>query len=305
MLPLVWQVMEQTQFKECEFQLGTELLVAGNIRVAVSHLQKAYHDSPLDFRIRYNYIVALCMNGQRKYALELAMDLPTQRPLFARGYALLGLVFEINEQFEEASRYYRAAHLLDPRDAKICAHLGRDKLLGEARRETQLLAKSISDEAERSLPELTALAIAGVLEDLEKSGDGQVTDRVLCGNPMVMDCFVGRKPAQKSPQRFECGLLDSKEIDVRDAAEIVSNAHSVVAITGAGISSPSGLCTRKELWQIFDRDRCGFGLAGSRGTSSTLERDQGIPWHRWTSAQRSTSCHAQHSKLERNRYPKC
>lgn len=246
--------MRQTQSRKNEFQLGTELLVAGNIRLAVTHLQQAHQDSPSDFRVRYNYVVALCMSGLRRKALALATELPVQQPLMARGYALLGLMFEINERFGEASSYYRAAHLLDPVDAKICALLGRDRLMREGASETQLLAQSISRKTERALPQLTALAVAGVLEDLKQSGVKVDSDRVLCGHPMGIDCFVARTPSIRSLQKTEWSKPNSKVIDIRQAADIVFNSRSVVAITGAGISSPSGLSTRKELWQIFDRD---------------------------------------------------
>lgn len=236
-----------------EFEIGTSYLVVGETRLAVLHLRNAFHQNPGDYRVRYNYAVALCMSGCRQEALDVAFELPKLYPLLARGYALSALMLETNERFGEATRYYRAAHLLAPHDATICYLLGRDQLVREEGHAGGCLSESISETPRLPLPEMTALAVAGVIEELNQNGS-HTPPRVLCGAPMIAGCYVGQPPRNQSRRKHEWEQPKSCEIEIHEAANFIRQSHSVVAITGAGISSPSGLRTRKELWRDFDRD---------------------------------------------------
>lgn len=235
------------------FVRGTQFLVDGRAREAVVCLELAAADQPDDFATLYNLVVAFSAVGLRKRALEACPRMIATAPWNGRACLLYANVLAFHERYEDSNAYLKAARLLAPTDALIAACAGRARLVAGDLSGIDVLEPMLASDR-CLLPEVSMSAVVGeVLEAEGYRGTPVESRRSLCAEPYILSCQGVSKEVSKS-KRTQVAATGSVEISVAAAAEKIANARSIVAITGAGLSAPSGLRTRKDLWNQFDRD---------------------------------------------------
>lgn len=224
--------------EECELDeaaRGAESLAEGRVGEAVALLRRALARDPADVAARANLAQALRAHGDRREALahaRAAASLDPSCPGIQRLVAtLLMLVGDVEGALPGLRRSIAGGGGPLSRFALAVAL----RSLGDPEALEQLRV-ALEEAAALELSPLVQARIAGVLADAER-GPSAANVLDLCSVPMVTEILARpRRSAEAPPPRTR------------------SSRARVVALTGAGISSSSGLATRKELWQRHARD---------------------------------------------------
>jgi NAD-dependent deacetylase len=249
---------------------GVSALLTGDPLRAVRALCEALDQRPFHPVVHFDLAVAYRLRGDLPLALghaRLAMELGET----ARAHALYGLHLQLARVPELARQHLTRALELDPHYGLGAMALGlllREQ--GDLEGAQRWLERSLSGPDE--LPVLVAERVRGQLFDLQRAQPvlaetrwcsvSVVTEILLAdGTPRVLEPRLAPVSVRPAPAR---------EITAQQLAERVRHAKRIVALTGAGISSASGLSTRKQLWKRFDRDAAVSAIG--------VRQDPGVLW---------------------------
>lgn len=223
----------------------TDLLLTGRLREAIASLRGA---APTH-ATQHNLAVALRATGAIDEALQHALAAETLAPRHAPTIALVGSLHSLAGDHASALAAFRRALAADP-DHDVSRYYLAIALAGEGQREAALAELAHLGRDESRLPALVRERVRAQLSDLAHVAGPVHRDRcsvplvteIVAPTPRVMTCTATRPQAP------------GREITVDETRMLLARSQRVVALTGAGISSASGLPTRKELWQRHDRD---------------------------------------------------
>ncbi|MBX3231176.1 MAG: tetratricopeptide repeat protein [Labilithrix sp.] len=229
------------------FSTGTEHLVAGRLREAIRCLERAVDEAPSP-GAHHNLAVALRAHGDLDRARQHATA-AARLGGSAPSLALVGSLHSLAGDHDAALETFRRAVAVAPAHQVSRYYLGI-ALAASGDRDGAI--EELSSLLEGSqLPVLVRERIRAQLVELA-DGSGPIA-RDLCSTPLVTEIVDARRRAIAPPPASR-PTAGGATIDVAEAASLVDGARRIVALTGAGVSSASGLATRKELWQRHDRD---------------------------------------------------
>jgi len=217
---------------------GTALLAAGRVREAAIVLARAEGHAA-----HHNLAVALRAQGAVAAALEHATTARALAPSCAATLALVGSLHALQGDRAAAVAAFRAA---DPVHAVSRYYLAIDAAQAGDRALAIELLRGLEG---APLPELIHERVRGQLADL-LAGHGPIAVD-LCSTPIITEIIGPAAGEGASPGAVRDA---GAPIELAEAIAILARARRIVALTGAGISSASGLATRKELWRRHDRD---------------------------------------------------
>jgi NAD-dependent deacetylase len=228
-------------------EAGTRHLVAGRLREAIDCLQRAVALQPTH-AAHHNLAVALRATGDIATALAHAGAAARLAPECAASLALVGSLASSSGDHASALAMFQHACAVDPAHDVSRYYLGIAlAVTGDREAALRELHHVASDEA-RVPPSIRARAGAQVRDLVACSGAIAID---LCSVPLVTEIVGAVGPSSSTAAFVE---QNGRAIDLAEARTLVAGAQRIVALTGAGISSASGLATRKELWRRFDRD---------------------------------------------------
>ena len=270
--------------RDAHYNLAVALKAQGDLDGAVSHLHRALDLGPVLPQALALLGALLELRGQRReamahYGAALRVD-PAHR--VARYY--LGMALRLEGRDAEAVEHLRGALAPSPRPP--LPELVEQRILGQLH---DTLAEA--GPARGPIPgEQCGTALVSevlpvrLLEGAPPPARGGVPINPGAGpdvspppsaqgvpfSPATEPDVSCSPPSRAAPSRLDVGSGDSSPPPVRtapfradvkpgvisseDAARLLAQARSVVALTGAGISADSGLATRKELWRRYDKD---------------------------------------------------
>jgi NAD-dependent deacetylase len=253
---------------------GVSALLAGDPLRAVRALREVLEDQPFHPVAHFDLAVAYRLRGELPHALghaRLAMELGGS----ARAHTLYGIHLQLAHQPELARLQMAQALQLEP-DYRLGAValglLAREQ--GQLEEAVRWLELSLQP-APSPLPVLVAERVRGQLFDLQRAPADQTPkgETWWCSVSAVTEILrVDGTPRVLEPRLDPVSVrpVPAREITAEALARRVLQARRIVALTGAGISSASGLSTRKQLWKRFDRDAAVSAIG--------VRRDPGVLW---------------------------
>lgn len=220
---------------------GVAHLLAGRVPEAIAALSDAARED-LDGVAQHDLALALRAAGDLPGATRVA-EAAAARTSRAATLALLASLRLLAGRRQAAVALLRAALALEPAHAPSRYQLGL--VTGDARLVRGALA---------GLPAVVAARAEAQARELEAGGRLQGD---LCGAPLVSEVLL---PDARGRREADPGVGDdaaagaAATIDVDGLTALIAGAARPVALTGAGLSRASGLRTRKELWETFERD---------------------------------------------------
>jgi NAD-dependent deacetylase len=218
---------------------GTACLIRGDLPRALEALTRAAPDDRAGVA-HHNLALALRATGDLAGATrhaERAVALAPRAP----SLSLLASLRLLAGAREAAVGLFRRALAVDPTHAPSLLALGL--VTADAQRVRAALPGLSPLLAERAAGQLLELEAGGRLP-----GD-------LCRVPLVSEVLGAGAPARDHEEEEHARRSAGRTIDVAELSDLLARAARPVALTGAGLSTASGLRTRKQLWETFDRDR--------------------------------------------------
>lgn len=223
---------------------GTACLLRGDLPRALEALTRAAPDDRAGVA-HHNLALALRATGDLVGATrhaERAVALAPRAP----SLSLLASLRLLAGAREPAVELFRRALAVEPAHAPSLLALG--------------LVTADAQQVRAALPGLSPLLAeraAGQLLELEAGGR---LPGDLCRVPLVSEVLGAGAHACDHEEEEEEGAgvarrSAGRTIDVAELSDLLARAARPVALTGAGLSRASGLRTRKQLWETFDRDR--------------------------------------------------
>ncbi len=240
---------------------GTTFLLQGDLPRAIEWLRRAVGEAPDSRDAHYNLAVALKAQGDLDGAVSHLHRALEVGPVFPQALALLGALLELRGQRRDAMAHYVAALRVDPSHRVARYYLGMAlRLEGRGAEAVEHLRGALAPSPRAPLPELVEERILGQLHDtLAEAGPRRAPVRSeQCATPLVSEVLPVHA-SQAAPAPAPRGAPFTPDVapgvlSPAQAARLLAQARSVVALTGAGISADSGLATRKELWKRYDKD---------------------------------------------------
>jgi NAD-dependent deacetylase len=233
--------------------------------------------------------LALLKAGREHEAADCLRQAVRAVPQDARAHYHLGIAHRLRGELDEARAALRAALELDPSLVPACAQLGGLALVaGELEEAIAWLSRALSTQPEHRISRYQlgiALRFAGYHQEaiaclqaslepgpgalrtlLAHRARGQLADALAdpasgprplaqCAAPLVTELLDEVAPPRApAPPPEAAGEQASRIATPHEAARLLGGARAILALTGSGISVGSGLATRKELWQRWDRD---------------------------------------------------
>jgi NAD-dependent deacetylase len=234
---------------------GLTLLREGQEREAVSCLREAVSHAPDDARAHYHLGLAHRLCGEleeARAALRAALDLePTLAPALAQLGGLALVAGELPEALACLSRALATA----PEHRVSRYQLGMALRFAGQREDAISLLQASLEPGPGALPPLLAHRVRGQLTDALNDPASGPRAMAQCAAPLVTELLDAVTPVREDgPPPKATGEPEARSITLPEAARVLANARSILALTGSGISVGSGLATRKELWQRWDRD---------------------------------------------------
>lgn len=258
-----------------DLETGTAHLFAGRIRDAIAVLRRSLVEPT--HAGHHNLAVALRASGDVETALSHATAAASLAPC-GPTLALVASLQRMRGDHEAALATLRHARAVDPAHDVTRYYLG--------------IALAAAGDLEGALAELRHVAseVSRAPSGLRGRAELQIRDLLAADSPIAFDLcsiplvteLVGHNPKpgdgplvfnapekpedgprfrgepdQRSPSSELVGrttVAAAGPIDLAETRALIRRSSRVVALTGAGISAASGLATRKELWQRFDRD---------------------------------------------------
>lgn len=232
-----------------------------------------------DAALHFNLAVAYRLRGDllrafdhAGFAHELAGSAPT--------HVLRGVLWQLNENRERARQHFEQALALDPSYRLAAMYLALVHREQGRRAEAIAGLERAVAPGPSALPALVAERVRGQLFDLRRAeGPATPAPASRCAVAVVTEILLpDGTTALVEPDSFAPEMREPSPTRVCDAATIAGLLHrasNVVVLTGAGASRASGLATRKELWQRYDRDAAvsAVGVARDPATLWTVVRD--------------------------------
>ncbi|HEX8699217.1 MAG TPA: Sir2 family NAD-dependent protein deacetylase [Myxococcaceae bacterium] len=234
---------------------GLALLRAGREHEAAACLREAISASPGDARAHYHLGIAHRLRGELDTARALLRTALELDPRLVPACAQLGGLALVAGELEEAITWFSRALRLDHRHRISRYQLGIALRFAGHREEALALLRASLEPGPDALQPLLAHRAQGQLADA--LGDPAPGPRPLpqCAAPLVTELLdTETPPGVPSPPAEPMGNPAPRIITPQEAAHRLAGARSILALTGSGISVGSGLATRKELWQRWDRD---------------------------------------------------
>jgi NAD-dependent SIR2 family protein deacetylase len=260
-------------------QRGVAALVAGDVREASRALRAALACRPFQPVVHFNLAVALRLRGDLPRALghaRLAAELAGSAP----AHVLYGVHLQLAGDRDRAQRHFERALELAPSyrlAAMYLALVHRE----QGRRDDAIagLERALAP-GPGALAPLVAERVRGQLFDLRRGrGPEAPVPTALCSVAVVTEILlpdgttIVAEPG--SDEVATAAPSPARTCDAAEAARLLHGASRVVVLTGAGASAASGLATRKQLWQRYDRDAAvsAVGVARSPAVLWAVVRD--------------------------------
>lgn len=240
---------------------GISALLRGDPRRARIELQQAAAHAPFHPVIHFDLAVAHRLLGDLPRALahaRLALELSGS----ARAAVLYGVHLQLGRDLQGAVAQLEAALEQEPGYRLASLYLALiHRSQGRRSDAIEGLQRALRP-GPGALPLLVAERVRGQLFDLQRAvGAWAPFASGICSVAVVTEILLSDGTAQilgdpriAATDRL---LAPGAAARVRTPAQIAAqllDAEHIVALTGAGISSASGLKTRKELWRSHDRD---------------------------------------------------
>lgn len=271
---------------------GTEALLRGEVREAGRLLRGAIARWAFMPAAHFNLAVVCRLRGELPLALghaRLAVELMGSAP----AHVLYGVQLQLAGARERARGHFERALKLAPTYRLAAMYLGLvHRELGQRAEATAWLERSLVA-GPGGLAPLVAERVRGQLFDLRRGlGPEGPTPTTLCAVAVVTEILfhdgttvpLGEEPVEGQsalPQanaRREGATAVPAAARICDAAriaELIHKASKIVVLTGAGASAASGLETRKQLWQRYNKDAAvsAVGVARNPGVLWMVVRD--------------------------------
>lgn len=234
---------------------GLSLLRTGREHEAANCLREAVASAPNDARARYHLGIAHRLRGELDEARAMLRTALELEPSLVPACAQLGGLALVAGELEEAITWLSRALQMDPGHRISRYQLGMALRFAGHRSEAIALLQASLEPGPGALRPLLAHRARGQLADA--LGDFTPGPRPLaqCAAPLVTELLDEQPPPQAPPPPREPATQQASQlVTPQEAARRLAGARSILALTGSGISVGSGLATRKELWQRWDRD---------------------------------------------------
>lgn len=261
-------------------QRGTEALLGGDVREAARLLQAALAGQPFHPAAHFNLAVACRLRGDLPRALghaRLAVELSGS----AAAHVLYGVHLQLAGARDRAQQRFEQALALEP--TYRLAAMYRALVQREMGRHTDAIAglERALVAGPRALAPLVAERVRGQLLDLRRGLRAESsTPPTLCSVAVVTEILLhdGTTVPLEAVARQEdapAAPTPSRTCDAVEIARLIHGASKIVVLTGAGASSASGLSTRKQLWQRYDKDAAvsAIGVARNPAVLWAVVRD--------------------------------
>jgi NAD-dependent deacetylase len=228
---------------------GSVLLCRGDVAGAVRRLGEELAASPERAPLHHDLALAHRLRGDLARARHHVRE-ALARAATAPTLALAASIETLSGEPAAADALLGEALARDPdhvpslHQSAVAAAQRGDRALGLER---------LRRVAALPLPPLVRARVSGQIHDL--LGGGEVAPACLARAPLWTEIqgIVPTSPVASDAEPAPPAQL-GRPIDVAEARAAIAAASRIVALTGAGLSVGSGLLTRKELWQRFDRD---------------------------------------------------
>lgn len=261
---------------------GVNSLIEGQVRTANTCFFDVLQIDPFSRVAHFNYALTSRILGRRKRALDHSRFATELEEPLAAAHALYGVHLQLIEQTDQALVQYNRALSIDPTHA--IARLYRSLCLAQKGETSQAIAdlEYCLHIPNSHLPKLLEERINGLIFDL-RSAPQRGRPSSLCGVNLVSEILLPSYQIERAKSvptqaitmpliapssnaaeipkhptianyRTMSGQSIRREINTLGAARMISGAQEIVVLSGAGLSSASGLATRKQLWERFNRD---------------------------------------------------
>jgi NAD-dependent deacetylase len=234
---------------------GLALLRAGREHEAATCLRQAVSLVPGDARARYHLALAHRLRGELAEARAGLLAALELEPTLAPACAQLGGLALVEGALQEAMSWLSRALALRPGHRISRYQLGVALRFAGHRTEAISLLQSSLEPGPGALPPVLAHRVRGQLVDALNDPLAGARPLARCAAPLVTELLEEREPPREEvPPPESSGERQTRVMTPQEAARLLAGARSILALTGSGISVGSGLATRKELWQRWDRD---------------------------------------------------
>ena len=236
---------------------GIRALIEGRLHDAVAALSAALEEQPLHPVIHFDLAVAYKLLGDLRRALghaRLACEITGR----AHAHVLYGHCARLARDLDLAERQLVRALEVGGAQRAASMHLGLLRWeRGDRQEAERLLQEAIADGPD-PLPVLVEQRILGQLFDLQRS-EGGTPEILWCSAATMTEIWLEDEQIvtlspPMAPRASRLPPRPHRVCTVEEVSDRLARAGRIVALTGAGISRASGLLTRKELWQRYDRD---------------------------------------------------
>ncbi|HYO69378.1 MAG TPA: Sir2 family NAD-dependent protein deacetylase [Archangium sp.] len=234
---------------------GLALLRAGREHEAATCLREAVSLGPGDARARYHLALAHRLRGELAEARAELLAALALEPTLAPACAQLGGLALVAGELQEAISWLSRALALHPGHRISRYQLGVALRFAGHRTEALSLLQSSLEPGPGALPPVLAHRVRGQLVDALNDPAPGARPLAQCAAPLVTELLEEREPPrEEAPPPQSSRERETQVLTPREAARLLAGARAILALTGSGISVGSGLATRKELWQRWDRD---------------------------------------------------
>jgi NAD-dependent deacetylase len=234
---------------------GLWLLRAGREHEAAACLREAVRSAPGDARAHYHLGIAHRLRGELDQARAMLRTALELEPSLVPACAQLGGLALVAGELGEAIAWLSRGLTTDPRHRISRYQLGIALRFAGYRQEAITLLQASLEPGPDALQPLLAHRARGQLADALSDTAPGPRPLAQCAAPLVTELLeevappLAPEPSQEAPEEQTSRLTTPLE-----AARRLAGARAILALTGSGISVGSGLATRKELWQRWDRD---------------------------------------------------
>ncbi|KFE64415.1 Sir2 family NAD-dependent protein deacetylase [Hyalangium minutum] len=233
---------------------GLALLRSNREREAVSCLREAVVLSPGHAVAHYHLGIAHRLLGELEEARAELRTALERDPTLAPACAQLGGLALVSGGLEEALTWFSRALTLKPGHRVSRYQMGIALRFAGYRQEAIAFLRASLEPGPGALPPLLEHRVHGQLTDALSDLAPGPRPLPQCAAPLLTELIDVEAPAAEDAPPLEGSGERSRIVTPLEAAQVLSEARSVLALTGSGISVGSGLATRKELWQRWDRD---------------------------------------------------
>ncbi|HVG58622.1 MAG TPA: Sir2 family NAD-dependent protein deacetylase [Hyalangium sp.] len=233
---------------------GLALLRSGREREAMACLREAVALVPGDAAAHYHLGIAHRLLGELDEAraeLRIALE---AAPTLAPACAQLGGLALVAGELEEALTWFSRALTLDPGHRVSRYQMGVALRFAGYREEAIAFLRASLEPGPRALRPILAHRVRGQLADASNDLSPGPRPLAQCAAPLLTELLDAEAPAVEETLPQEDSGEPSRVVTAVEAARVLSKARAVLALTGSGLSVGSGLATRKDLWQRWDRD---------------------------------------------------